>query len=84
MPRVRKLAPGYKSRVVNDAPIPQTFTIGPYKSDGFAILIGDEYDREGSHHCYTGGWTRQDLEDIIEMIQEPLGGKFTDSPPTHD
>ncbi len=78
------MAPGYKSRVVNDAPIPQTFTIGPYESDGFAILIGDEYTGEGSHRCYTGGWTRQDLKDIIEMIQEALNGKFTDSSPAHD
>ena len=72
MPRVRKLAPGEKSRVVNKAPIPQTFTVGPYETDGFAIMVGEV---EG-HRCYTGAWTREDLEDIIEMIQEALDGEF--------
>ncbi len=72
MPRVRKLAPGEKSRVVNKAPIPQTFTVGPYETDGFAIMVG-EVD---GHRCYTGDWTRKDLEDIIEMIQEALDGEF--------
>ncbi len=79
MPRVRGLAPGYKSRVVNDAPIPQTFTVGPYETDQFALLVGDDEDEPYSHRCYTGGWTRQDIEDIIEMLQEALGGKFTDA-----
>ncbi len=76
MPRVRKLAPGAKSRVVNKAPIPQTFTVGPYEIDGFAILVGDAKDAEDNKRCYTGGWTREDLEDIIEMIQEALDGEF--------
>ncbi len=78
MPRVRGLAPGEKSRVVNDAPIPQTFTVGPYETDKFAILVGDAKARILGR-CYTGGWTREDIEDIIEMLQEALGGKFTDA-----
>ena len=79
MPRVRGLAPGYKSRVINDAPIPQNFTVGRYEGDGFAIMVGDaENGPDRGRRCYTGGWTREDIEDIIEILQEALGGKFTD------
>lgn len=79
MPRVRGLPPGYKSRVINKAPIPQNFTVGRYEGDGFAIMVGDaENGPDRGRRCYTGGWTREDIEDIIEMLQEALGGKFTD------
>ena len=77
MPRVRKLKPGAKSRVVNKAPIPQIFVVGRYQGDGFALLVGDEAEKPlHGHRCYTGGWTREDLEDIIEIIQEALDGEF--------
>ncbi len=79
MPRVRKLDPGVKSRVVNHGVIPQVFTIGPYETHKFAILVGDEEDREDGQRCYTGAWTRQDLRDIISVIREALNGKFTES-----
>ena len=78
MPRVRKLAPGAKSRVINDAPIPQIFVIGRYETDRFAIMVGDAESGVDRGRCYTGAWTRQDLEDIIEMLHEALDGEFTE------
>ena len=78
MPRVRGQAPGAKSRVINNAPIPQVFVMGRYETDKFAIMVGDADNGPDTGRCYTGGWTRQDIEDIIEMLHEALGGKFTD------